>query len=79
VGYRIAAKAPDRFGYLLAVGMTNMIAISGFLHMGVALSLLPTTGVALPFMSYGRSALLAQFCAVGILLSVARATRKAAA
>lgn len=79
VGYRIAARAPDRFGYLLAVGMTNLIAVSGFLHMGVALSLLPTTGVALPFMSYGRSALLAQFCAVGILLSVARATRKAAA
>ncbi|HYH80897.1 MAG TPA: putative peptidoglycan glycosyltransferase FtsW [Longimicrobium sp.] len=76
VGYRIAARAPDRFGYLLAVGMTNMIAVSGFLHMGVALSLLPTTGVALPFMSYGRSALLAQFCAVGILLSVARATRR---
>lgn len=79
VGYRIAARAPDRFGYLLAVGMANLIAVSGFLHMGVALSLLPTTGVALPFMSYGRSALLAQFCAVGILLSVARSSRKAAA
>jgi cell division protein FtsW len=76
VGYRIAARAPDRFGYLLAIGMTNMIAVSGFLHMGVALSLLPTTGVALPFMSYGRSALLAQFCAVGILLSVARSARR---
>jgi len=76
VGYRIAARAPDRFGYLLAIGMTNMIAVSGFLHMGVALSLLPTTGVALPFMSYGRSALLAQFCAVGILLSVARAAKR---
>ncbi|HEX9936804.1 MAG TPA: putative peptidoglycan glycosyltransferase FtsW [Longimicrobium sp.] len=79
VGYRIAARAPDRFGYLLAVGMANLISVSGFLHMGVALSLLPTTGVALPFMSYGRSALLAQFCAVGILLSVARSSRKAAA
>jgi cell division protein FtsW len=76
VGYRIASRAPDRFGYLLAIGMTNMIAVSGFLHMGVALSLLPTTGVALPFMSYGRSALLAQFCAVGILLSVARSARR---
>jgi cell division protein FtsW len=76
VGYRIAARAPDRFGYLLAIGMTNMIAVSAFLHMGVALSLLPTTGVALPFMSYGRSALLAQFCAVGILLSVARAAKR---
>jgi cell division protein FtsW len=79
VGYRIAARAPDRFGYLLAIGMTNMISVSAFLHMGVALSLLPTTGVALPFMSYGRSALLAQFAAVGILLSVARAARREAA
>jgi cell division protein FtsW len=74
VGYRIAARAPDRFGYLLAIGMTNLIAVSAFLHMGVALALLPTTGVALPFMSYGRSALLTAFAAVGILLSVARAS-----
>jgi cell division protein FtsW len=78
-GYRIAARAPDRFGYLLAIGMTNLIVVSAFLHMGVALSLLPTTGVALPFMSYGRSALLTQFAAVGILLSVARATRRVGA
>ena len=76
VGYRIAARAPDRFGYLVAIGMTNMIAVSAFMHMGVALSLLPTTGVALPFMSYGGSALLGYFAAVGILLSVARAARK---
>ncbi len=75
VGYRIAARAPDRFGYLVAIGMTNMIAVSGLLHMGVALSLLPTTGVAMPFMSYGGSALLGYFAAVGILLSVARASR----
>ena len=74
VGYRIAARAPDRFGYLLAIGMTNLIAVSAFLHMGVALALLPTTGVALPFMSYGRSALLTAFAAVGILLSVSRAS-----
>jgi cell division protein FtsW len=74
VGYRIAARAPDRFGYLLAIGMTNLIAVSAFLHMGVALALLPTTGVALPFMSYGRSALLTSFAAVGILMAIARAT-----
>ncbi len=78
VGYRIAARAPDRFGYLLAVGMTNLIAVSAFLNMGVALALLPTTGVALPFMSYGRSALLTSFVAVGVLLSVARAGREGA-
>jgi cell division protein FtsW len=79
VGYRIAAQAPDRFGYLLAMGMTNLIAVSAFLNMGVALGLLPTTGVALPFMSYGRSALLTYFAAVGILLAVARPRREARA
>jgi len=79
VGYRIAARAPDRLGYLVAIGMTNMIAVSAFMHMGVAMSLLPTTGVALPFMSYGGSALLGYFAAVGILLSVARASRGAPA
>src|SRR5690606_1110536 len=72
VGYRIAARTPDLFGYLLGVGMTNLIVVSALLHMGVALSLLPTTGVVLPFMSYGRSGLLVCFCAVGILLSIAR-------
>lgn len=75
VGYRIAARAPDRFGYLVAIGMTNLIAVSAFLHMGVTMALLPTTGVALPFMSSGLSALLTSFAAVGILLSIARAAK----
>jgi cell division protein FtsW len=72
VGYRIARRASDLFGYLLAVGLTNLIVVSALLHMGVALSLLPTTGVILPFMSYGRSGLLVCFTAVGVILSVAR-------
>jgi cell division protein FtsW len=72
VGFRIARRAPDLFGYLLAVGMTNLIVVSALLHMGVALSLLPTTGIVLPFMSYGRSGLLVCFAAVGVLLAVAR-------
>jgi cell division protein FtsW len=76
VGYRIARRAPDLFGYLLAVGMTNLIVVSALLHMGVALALLPTTGVILPFMSYGRSGLLVCFAAVGILLAVARGPEK---
>ncbi|CAN5318319.1 stage V sporulation protein E [soil metagenome] len=75
VGYRIADRAPDQFGCLLALGMTNLLVVSALLHMGVALALLPTTGVSLPFMSYGRSALLVSFAAVGVLLSVARASR----
>lgn len=76
VGYRIAKAAPTLFGSLLALGMTNLIIVSALLHMGVSLALLPATGVNLPFMSYGRSGLLAAFAAVGILLSVARASEK---
>jgi len=77
-GYRIASRAPDLFGYLLGVGMTNLIVVAALLHMGIALALLPTTGVVLPFMSYGRSGLLVAFAAVGILLSLARQTAKEA-
>jgi cell division protein FtsW len=74
VGYRIARGASDLFGYLLGLGMTNLIVVSALLHMGVALALLPTTGVILPFMSYGRSGLLVCFSAVGVLLSIARSS-----
>jgi cell division protein FtsW len=72
IGYRISRAAPDLFGYLLGLGVTNLIVVSALLHMGVSLALLPTTGVNLPFMSYGRSGLLVAFIAVGLLLSVAR-------
>jgi cell division protein FtsW len=77
VGYRIARGAPDLFGYLLGIGATNLIVVSALLHMGVALALLPTTGVVLPFMSYGRTGLLICFAAVGVLLSLARASARA--
>lgn len=76
-GYRIAARAPDLFGYLIGIGMTNLIVVSALLHMGIALALLPTTGVTLPFMSYGRSGLIVSFVAVGILLSLARRSEEA--
>ncbi len=72
VGFRIAARAPDLFGELLAVGITSLIAIQAFLHMAVGLGLLPTTGVALPLFSYGRSHLVVTLAALGILVSVAR-------
>jgi cell division protein FtsW len=75
LGYRVAGGAPDLFGYLVAIGMTNLIVVSALLHMGVALALLPTTGVNLPFMSYGRSALLVAFIGTGVLLSVAGGAR----
>jgi cell division protein FtsW len=73
VGYRVARQAPDLFGYLLAVGCTNLIVVQGLLHAAVNMAVVPTTGVALPFLSYGRSSLLVCLAAVGILMSVARA------
>jgi cell division protein FtsW len=72
IGYRIARQAPDLFGFLLAIGLTNLIALQAFLHMGVNLALLPTTGVTLPFFSYGRSSLLVSLIAVGLLMNIAR-------
>lgn len=72
IGYRIARQAPDLFGFLLAIGLTNLIALQAFLHMAVNLALVPTTGVTLPFISYGRSSLLVSLFAVGVLINIAR-------
>ncbi|HEX7088604.1 MAG TPA: putative lipid II flippase FtsW [Longimicrobiales bacterium] len=78
VGYRVARQAPDLFGFLLAIGMTNLIVVQALLHVAVATALVPTTGVTLPFISYGRSSLLVCLVAVGALLSVARAGERKA-
>jgi cell division protein FtsW len=72
IGYRIARGAADLFGFLLAVGMTNLIVVQAFLHMAVNLALVPPTGVTLPLVSYGRSSLIVSLVAAGILISVAR-------
>ena len=78
IGYRIARQAPDLFGFLLAVGLTNLIVVQAALHMAVNFALIPTTGVTLPFMSYGRSSLLICLAAVGVLLNIARAAESRA-
>ena len=75
IGYRIARQAPDLFGFLLAVGLTNLIVVQAALHIAVNFALIPTTGVTLPFMSYGRSSLLICLAAVGVLLNIARAAQ----
>lgn len=72
IGFRIASRAPDLFGELLAVGCASLIAIQATLHMAVGLALAPATGLALPLVSYGRSNLIVTFVALGILISVAR-------
>lgn len=73
VGFRIASRAPDMFGELLAVGCASLIAVQAILHMAVGLALAPATGLALPLVSYGRSNLVITMVALGILISVARA------
>lgn len=72
IGFRIAHRAPDLFGQLLAVGITSLIALHTVLHIGVGLGAIPPTGLPLPLVSYGRSNLLATLVAIGILISVAR-------
>jgi cell division protein FtsW len=74
IGYRIARDADDLFGFLLAIGITNLVIIHALLHFAINLSLIPTTGVTLPFMSYGRSSLLVCMAGVGILMSIAKRT-----
>ena len=76
VGFRVAARAPDLFGQLLATGITSMIAAQAILHMSVGLSLVPPTGLALPLVSYGRSNLLITMAALGILMSISRSCER---
>ncbi len=71
-GFRIAQAQPDKFGYLLASGMIVSLAISILLNIGVVTSLLPVTGLPLPFISYGGSSLLVSSAAIGVLLNLSR-------
>jgi cell division protein FtsW len=69
-GFNIAFKCKNAFGKFLGFGITIFITIQAFLNFSSMLSLLPLTGVPLPFISSGGSALLAQFAAIGILLNI---------
>jgi cell division protein FtsW len=71
-GYRAAFRAADEHGALLAVGLTTFIGASAFANLAVAMGLLPTKGLVLPFISYGGSSLLVCAGAMGIVLSVSR-------
>lgn len=71
-GFIIAGRCPDMYGKLLAVGLTFSIGFQAFLNMSVASSFFPTTGVPLPFISYGGSSLVVSMCMVGILLNISR-------
>ncbi len=73
-GLRVAALAPDRFGTLLAVGLTTLVALQAFLNISVVLSLLPTKGIPLPFVSLGGSSMLVSLLAMGVLLNISQHT-----
>jgi cell division protein FtsW len=72
LGFRIAKTAADPFGQYLAVGLTATIGLTAFMHMAVSLGLMPTTGLTLPFMSYGRSSQVISLLATGILINIGR-------
>ena len=72
IAFRVARRARDLFGELLAVGVASLIGLQAFLHIGVGLGVFPATGLSLPFVSFGRTNLIAMLAAVGILLAVAR-------
>jgi cell division protein FtsW len=71
-GLRAAAKAPDDFGTLVAVGLTVMVVTQALFNISVALALVPTKGIPLPFVSYGGSSLCISMTAMGVLLNVSQ-------
>ncbi len=72
LGFRIAKTAEDPFGQYLATGLTAAVGVTAVMHMAVTLSLMPTTGLTLPFVSFGRSSLVVSLVGTGILLSIGR-------
>lgn len=73
-GIRIAKHAPDDFGRSLAIGVTTSITLYALVNAGVTLGILPTTGLPMPFVSYGGSAMLFSCMAIGVLLNISSQT-----
>jgi cell division protein FtsW len=71
-GIKVGVRCQDRFGFLLACGISMVIFTSALFHMGVACGVLPTTGLPLPFLSFGGSSLLANMVGIGILLNISK-------
>ena len=71
-GYWIAAHSPDRYSFLVGVGITTLLSIQVFLNIAVVTNLIPCTGISLPFFSFGGTALIMLLAEMGVLLSVSR-------
>lgn len=75
-GYWIAMHAHDRFGTLVAGGLTTLLMLQVFLNIGVVTNFLPSTGISLPFFSYGGTALMIQLFEMGIILNISRSNKQ---
>ena len=73
-GYVVAMRCRDRFGSMLAVGLTTQVGVQTVLKIAVVSNTIPTTGISLPFFSYGGTALVMLLCEMGVILSVSRQT-----
>ncbi|MFP3880994.1 MAG: putative lipid II flippase FtsW [Actinomycetota bacterium] len=71
-GWVVASRAPDRFGRMVAAGITVWLSFQALLNIGGVLGVVPITGIALPFVSYGSTALAVSMAAVGILVNIAQ-------
>ncbi len=69
-GMRVTFRAPDRFGFYLGLGITLMVVLQAFINMSMVLAIMPTKGIALPFISQGGSSLLLNLTATGLLLNI---------
>ena len=78
-GIRIARHAPNLFGSLLACGITFTIVLQAFFNISMAIGLLPTKGIPLPFLSFGGSSLLSTLIGIGVLLSISRQSKESVA
>jgi len=74
-GFRIASKAPDVFSQMVVVGIVSWIAFQAFVNMGAIISLMPLTGIPMPFVSYGSTSLIFSLVGAGIVLSVSRQSK----
>jgi cell division protein FtsW len=75
LGVQVALRAPDRFGMLLAGGITAWVLTQALINIGGVVGMMPLTGLTLPFVSFGGSSLLVMMAAGGLLLNVARSAR----
>jgi len=76
LGFRIARKARSPFQQLVAIGLTVTMLVTAYLHIGVVIGLLPTTGLTLPFISYGRSNLVLSLVLTGMLVNIGSARER---